>query len=165
MAPFIALRTGRLLYSRSLPGWVRSSPWTVLWLAAWTVSLLLIYFLAGPALAKIRYRSDLSWYDTGLYGFYPTQDYVSFDCESPLVKVLTWDPQCESDYLFLNLRGGSIEHGGPAILDSDGQLVCMAELDSVTANVQPQKYRGESYLTYWNGDIRHGHGEGSFYMV
>lgn len=125
-------------------------------------------YLSIPVLVKVRFRPDLSWYDLGLYGFYPTQNYFSFDWEGPQVEVLTWNTRCESSrYLFLGLRGDSIEHRGPMILDSHGQLVWMNEVGGVTVNVRPQKYRGEMYLTYWNGNIEsvRGEGAGSFYMV
>jgi hypothetical protein len=129
------------------------------------IVLFLLYVFIAPHFVKIRFRWDLGWYDVGLYGFYPTQNYVSFDYVSPRVEVLRWDPRCETGFIFLAPRGDSIAHPGPMVLNSDGDLVWMREIHAVTQDFRVQQYRGEDYLTYWAGDEIAGYGRGSWHMV
>ncbi|KAL1980825.1 hypothetical protein VTN96DRAFT_3520 [Rasamsonia emersonii] len=125
------------------------------------VSSLLYVFV----IAKLRFRWDLGWFDLGLYGFYRTKSYVSFDYESPLVDILQWDPRCETGFIFLAPRGDSISHPGPMILDSNGNLVWMKEIHEVTQDFRVQRYQGRDYLTYWTGNAAGGHGRGSWHML
>ncbi len=52
--------------------------------------------------------------------------------------------------------------GGAMILDPDGELVWFLPVRSGgnIANLRAQTYRGEPVLTWWEGTISHGHGDG-----
>lgn len=118
-----------------------------------------------PQLTRFRFRSELSWYDLGLYGFGPSHSYVSFDEESPIVEISPADSQCDPRYTFLAPRGDSVAHPGPMILDARGELVWMKYNWGTTQDFRVQRYRDQDYLTYWQGDEEDGHGCGSWYMV
>ncbi|KAL1962649.1 hypothetical protein VTN77DRAFT_9283 [Rasamsonia byssochlamydoides] len=128
-----------------------------------TISALSLLYVF--VIAKLRFRWDLGWFDLGLYGFYRTQSYVSFDYESPLVEFLQWDQRCETGLIFFAPRGDSVAHPGPMILNSEGNLVWMQEIDAVTQDFRVQQYQGRDYLTYWAGDEVKGHGWGSWHML
>lgn len=127
--------------------------------------LSLFYVFVLPELQKLRFRTDLSWYDLGLYGFYPSRSYVSFDYNSPDVEITKWDSRCDTSYTFLSPRGASISHPGPMILDARGELVWMEYMLGTTLDLRVQQYQGDDYLTYWHGYQDGGHGRGSWYMV
>lgn len=128
-------------------------------------AFILIYVFAVPQLSRFRFRSELSWYDLGLYGFGPSQTYVSFDEESPIVEISPADAQCDPRYTFIAPRGDSVAHPGPMILDARGQLVWMKYNWGTTQDFRVQRYKGQDYVTYWQGDEEDGHGRGSWYMV
>lgn len=125
----------------------------------------LFYLYAVPQLKRFRFRSELSWYDLGLYGFGPSQSYVSFDEESPIVEISPPGAQCDPRYTFLAPRGDSVAHPGPMILDALGELVWMKYNWGTTQDFRVQRYKGQDYITYWQGDEEDGHGRGSWYMV
>ena len=130
------------------------------------VSLLyLSYLFVLPQIRKFRFRSDLSWYDLGLYGFGPTRGYVSFAYESPVVEISQWDAGCDPRFTFIAPRGDSIAHPGPMILDAAGNLVWMKPGHDVTQDFKLQRYQGEDFLTYWEGKEVGGRGDGSWFMV
>lgn len=120
---------------------------------------------AVPQLTRFRFRSELSWYDLGLYGFGPSQSYVSFDEESPIVEISPAGAQCDPRFTFLAPRGDSVAHPGPMILDARGELVWMKHNGGTTQDFRVQRYNGQDYLTYWQGGEEDGHGCGSWYMV
>ena len=130
------------------------------------VSLLYLFYLfVLPQLLKFRFRSDLSRYDLGLYGFGPTRGYASFDYESPVVEISQSDAECDPRYTFLAPRGDSIPHPGPMILDAAGNLVWMQPNTDITQDFRLQRYQGEDFLTYWEGKEVDGRGDGSWFMV
>ncbi|RAL10162.1 arylsulfotransferase family protein [Aspergillus homomorphus CBS 101889] len=130
------------------------------------VSLLyLFYTFAVPQLRRLHLRTDLSWYDLGLYGFGPSQDYVSFDYESPVVQILEAGSGCDSRFTFLAPRGDSIAQPGPMILDSRGELIWMKHNWEITQDFRVQRYEDADYLTYWEGDEIEGRGYGAWYMA
>jgi hypothetical protein len=142
----------------------------LLWIAGTSaiVSLLYLFHLVVvPQLVRFDFRADLSWYDLGAYGFGPSRGYVSFQYESPLVQISQTDngTGCDDRYTFLAPRGDSVAHEGPMILDAQGELVWMKHNWDTTHDFKVQRYRGEDYLTYWEGSQVEGRGYGSWYMV
>jgi hypothetical protein len=129
------------------------------------VALVVFYLTVVPQLLKLRFRAGLSWYDLGIYGFGPSQGYVSYGERSPVVEISPPEANCDSRYTFLAPRGDSVAHPGPVILDSRGELVWMKHNWGTTQDFKVQRYRGEEYLTFWQGDEENGHGRGSWYMV
>ncbi|OJJ29744.1 hypothetical protein ASPWEDRAFT_121845 [Aspergillus wentii DTO 134E9] len=127
--------------------------------------LYLLYTFAIPQLTRFRFRSDLSPYDLGIHGFGPSRSYVSFEYESPEVEIFEWGSGCDDRFTFLAPRGDSIAHPGPMILDAKGDLVWMKWNWGTTQNFQVQRYRGEDYLTYWEGSTVEGRSEGLWYML
>ncbi|KAJ5369189.1 uncharacterized protein N7496_008949 [Penicillium cataractarum] len=128
-------------------------------------AFVLFYLYAVPQLKRFRFRSELSWYDLGLYGFGPSQSYISFDEESPIVEISPPGAQCDPRYTFLAPRGDSVAHPGPMILDARGELVWMKYNWGTTQDFRIQRYKGQDYVTYWQGDEEDGHGRGSWYML
>ncbi|CBF80796.1 hypothetical protein AN8558.2 [Aspergillus nidulans FGSC A4] len=142
----------------------------LLWIAGTSaiVSLLYLFHLfVVPQLVRFEFRADLSWYDLGAYGFGPSRGYVSFEYESPLVQISQTDNStgCDDRYTFLAPRGDSVAHEGPMILDAQGELVWMKHNWDTTHDFKVQRYRGEDYLTYWEGSQVEGRGYGSWYML
>lgn len=131
-----------------------------------TIGGLVVFFiLVVPQIARFRFRFGLSRYDLGFYGFGPSRTYYSFEESSPIVEISPADAKCDQRYTFLAPRGDSVEHPGPMILDSSGELVWMKYNWGTTQDFKVQRYRGEDYVTYWQGDEEDGHGRGSWYMV
>ncbi|PYH42484.1 uncharacterized protein BP01DRAFT_385368 [Aspergillus saccharolyticus JOP 1030-1] len=130
------------------------------------VSLLyLFYIFAVPQLRRLHLRTDLSWYDLGLYGFGPSQDYVSFDYESPVVQISEGGAGSDPQFTFLAPRGDSVVQPGPMILDSRGELVWMKHNWEITQDFKVQRYQDTDYLTYWEGDEVEARGYGAWYML
>ncbi|KAJ5401141.1 hypothetical protein N7465_011630 [Penicillium sp. CMV-2018d] len=127
--------------------------------------LIVFYLFAVPQLLRFRFRADLSWYDLGAQGFGPDRSYISFDQESPIVEVTPPNAKCDPRYTFLAPRGDSIAHPGPMILNPAGELVWTKWNGGTTQDFKMQRYKGEDYLTYWQGDTADGYGRGSWYML
>ena len=125
----------------------------------------LLYTFVVPQIRRFRFRGDLSWYDLGLHGFSPSRTYVSFRYTSPVVEISQYGSGCNPGFTFLAPRGDSIPHPGPMILDARGDLVWMKHNLNVTQDFKVQWYRGQEYLTYWEGEEVDGRGRGTWYMV
>lgn len=162
------LRRSRWLLVRNPPSprvpWKSWNPLILILLVVPAVTYLFCTF-AWPQILRFRFRSGLSWYDLGWYGFGPSRGYVSFGYESPRVEIERWDPECDSRYVFIAPRGDSVPYAGPMILDSRGELVWMKHNYEITQDFQVQHYRGKDYLTYWEGEQVESRGWGSWYMV
>ncbi|KAJ5170046.1 uncharacterized protein N7500_002829 [Penicillium coprophilum] len=152
--------------------WLRNSrvhtrfrfQWIALFLTA-IGGFIAFYLFAVPQLLRFRFRSDLSWYDLGAQGFGPDRSYISFDQESLVVEITPPNAKCDPRYTFLAPRGDSVPHPGPMILSPDGELVWTKWNKGTTQDFKVQRYKGEDYLTYWQGSIIDGIGEGSWYML
>lgn len=127
--------------------------------------LILFWLFAVPQLLRFRFRLGLSRYDLGLYGFGPSRSFVSFDEQSRTVEISPAGAQCDPGYTFLAPRGDSVAHPGPMIVDAHGELVWAKYHRATTQDFKVQQYKGQDYLTYWQGDEEDGHGRGSWYMV
>lgn len=126
---------------------------------------ILFFLFAVPQLVRFRFRASLSKYDFGFYGFGPSQSFVSFDEEARVVEISPDDAQCDPRYTFIAPRGDSVAHAGPMILDARGELVWAKYNWGTTQDFKVQRFKGENYVTYWQGDEEDGHGRGSWYMV
>ncbi|KAJ5311801.1 hypothetical protein N7476_007661 [Penicillium atrosanguineum] len=126
---------------------------------------LLFCLFAVPQLARFRFRAGLSKYDLGFYGFGPSQSFVSFDEESRIIEISPANAQCDPRYTFIAPRGDSVAHAGPMILDAQGELVWAKYNWGTTQDFKVQRFQGQDYVTYWQGDEEDGHGRGSWYML
>lgn len=153
-----------LLRSSARPPWKLRHP-LIAFLVTLPCLVYLFFAFALPQLLRFRFRTDLSWYDLGWYGFGPSQSYVSFPYESPRAEILQWAPECDSRFVFLAPRGDSISHPGPMILDARGELVWMKHNWELTQDFNVQHYAAADYLTYWEGEMIEGRARGSWYMV
>ncbi|KAK1145181.1 hypothetical protein N8T08_004614 [Aspergillus melleus] len=125
----------------------------------------LFYVFVVPHLYRLRLRADLTTYDLGLYGFGPSRSYVSFDYESPVVEISEWGSGCDPRYMLIAPRGDSVANPGPMILDSQGELVWAKWNWGTTQDFKIQRYKGEDFLTYWEGGQIAGRGYGTWYML
>ncbi|KAF2143264.1 uncharacterized protein K452DRAFT_168393 [Aplosporella prunicola CBS 121167] len=123
--------------------------------------------LAGASPLSLKSKSDSNplWYDQGLYGAYPTQEYVSFDLSSPRVNILQWNSKCDQSYTFLEPRGRSVADPGPMILDARGNLVYTEKKYGQAMDLRVQRYKGEDFITFWAGNDDGTHGRGRYYML
>jgi hypothetical protein len=101
------------------------------------------------------------------YGYYPYRSYQTTDLISPQFRNMVDSPQCHDNrYTFFTPRGFSISAPGPMIVDSHGELVWAKSTEGQAYDFKVQEYKGEQYLTYWQGDDKvRGHGAGDYYMV
>jgi hypothetical protein len=101
------------------------------------------------------------------YGYYPYRSYQTTDLISPQFRNMVDSPQCHDDrYTFFTPRGFSISAPGPMIVDSHGELIWAKSTEGQAYDFKVQEYKGEQYLTYWQGDDKvRGHGAGDYYMV
>ncbi|OGE52880.1 hypothetical protein PENARI_c009G00103 [Penicillium arizonense] len=156
---------------RRMSSWLRGNRLNYLpirWIALLVAALggaIVFYIFAVPQLLRLRFRAGLSWYDLGAQGLGPTKDYVSFDQESPIVEISPPGAQCDPRYTFLAPRGDSVAHPGPMILDSAGELVWTKWNGGTTQDFKVQRYKGEDFLTYWQGDTDDNYGRGLWYML
>ena len=68
----------------------------------------------------------------------------------------------------ISLRGDKVELQGqsPMIFDGKGNLIWMNATYGETFGLGVQKYKGQDYLTFWQGDDSvGGHGQGYYFMV
>lgn len=132
------------------------------------VLVALAFFLAH--VECIRPVSTNSWTSTafqwGLLGRYPQSRFKSSPLRPPRMDVVRWDEQCARGYTLLSLRGSAVANSAGIMLDGRGDLVWMDESYGPNVmNLKVQEYRGEQYITFWSGDIGHGSGLGTYYMV
>lgn len=73
---------------------------------------------------------------------------------------MTSDPDLRSGAIFLSPHDGG--QNGPMILNSRGQLVWFRPLDGEGAfNLEVQRYQDRPVLTWWQGNVAHGQGDGA----
>ncbi|KAJ5758999.1 hypothetical protein N7520_006155 [Penicillium odoratum] len=126
---------------------------------------ILFYLVVLPQILRFRFRFGMSRYDLGFSGFGPSRTYHSFEEEAPIVEISPAGAQCDQRYTFLAPRGDSVRHPGPMILDAQGELVYKKYNWGTTQDFKVQHFKGEDYVTYWQGDEEDGHGRGSWYML
>lgn len=92
-------------------------------------------------------------------------DVLSFrsrpDLQPPAVKITNGSAPADQGDIFLTPEHGPIQ-SGPEIVAADGSLVWFHPLPAgqVATNLQVQHYRGEPVLTWWQGYMGAGVGEG-----
>ncbi|HZU77560.1 MAG TPA: arylsulfotransferase family protein, partial [Dehalococcoidia bacterium] len=67
-------------------------------------------------------------------------------------------------YIFVAPRGYTTNgpgQAGPMILDTEGRLVWFQHVTQFPMNLQVQRYQGKPVLTWWEGTILNGYGEGN----
>jgi hypothetical protein len=129
------------------------------------VALILSIFthLASADLSSYNHSAS---YDRGFLGLYPSQQYVTFEYDSPRVNIKQWTDQCDDGkYILLTPRGSMVSHPGPMVLDSKGQVVWSGQHFGEVIGLEVQTYKGEDYLTFWKGRDDGTHGYGQYYMV
>ncbi|KAJ5646388.1 hypothetical protein N7490_002760 [Penicillium lividum] len=126
---------------------------------------ILFYLVVLPQILRFRFRYGMSRYDLGFSGFGPSRTYHSFEEEAPIVEISPAGAKCDQRYTFLAPRGDSVPHPGPMILDAQGELIYKKYNWGTTQDFKVQHFKGEDYVTYWQGDEEDGHGRGSWYML
>ncbi len=115
--------------------------------------------LFGQARAD-AFSYDYSTYQGGRYGTRPSQTFQSSPVVAPLIQVNSWDKGAAdpAPYLFVTT---SIKGAGPMIYSAEDLSLVYADMSYVSAwNARVQAYRGENFLTFWEGDTIGGRGEG-----
>ncbi|KIW75637.1 hypothetical protein Z517_10379 [Fonsecaea pedrosoi CBS 271.37] len=144
---------------------IRLLLWAVVAVASAFVLYLTISYAAIPLLIWLSPTLNPTLYDLGFYGGSPSQTYISNGLSSPRVSISKYDPNCDKGYTFLNYNGGSMPNPGPAILDSNSELVWKGQNFDVTTNLKVQSYMGQQYLTFWSGKKGGTMGKGVYYML
>ncbi|EXJ71923.1 uncharacterized protein A1O5_04424 [Cladophialophora psammophila CBS 110553] len=139
--------------------------WAVIVVAGAVALYLTISYAAIPLLIWLSPTLNPTLYDLGFYGGSPSQTYVSNGLSSPRTSIGKHDPDCDKGYTFLNYNGGSIPNPGPAILDSNRELIWKGEGFAVTTNLKVQSYMGQQYLTFWSGKKGGTMGRGVYHML
>jgi hypothetical protein len=134
-----------------------------------SVFLLPSLLRVAVAAESFPYLSSVA-FDDGALGAYPNQTYITApEAISPRFNVLQSNSRCDDGlYTMISLRGDKVELKGqsPMIFDGKGNLIWMNATYGETFGHGVQTYKGEKYLTFWQGDDSvGGHGEGYYFMV
>lgn len=138
---------------------------SILGVFASTLVLLFLHQFILPVVAWFLPQFEIPFYDLGVYGSYRTRNYVSYDLSSPRVSHLQWDNQCDDGFVLITPHGADVDNAGPMILDARGELVWMSEDFGPVWNLKAQKYKNETYLTFWAGEKQGSYGAGDYYML
>lgn len=141
-------------------------------LAAGSAILVFIFLFSAvlPVLAWCLPQYESFFYEAGAFGIYRKARYVTLpsNVTVPKGRWATWDESCDDGGLVMIAPfGPAVDHPGPVILDSRGELV-WASTDrffDTTTNVNVQSYNGTPYLTFWAGEKRGTAGSGVAYML
>lgn len=133
-------------------------------------SLLILTLLSHLTFADrpVFTDEDADSYDRGQWGRTPEERFQTVNTPAYRLLRREWDEeQCHDpdSYFFIGIRGSRLSHKGPTIFDSDGHQVWYNGAFDRTYNFKPQMYKGQPYLTWWNGQDAMGHGFGRAYMV
>ncbi|CZR65053.1 uncharacterized protein PAC_14953 [Phialocephala subalpina] len=135
-------------------------------------SIFLLPSLLRLAIASPPPYFQSSDFDTGKLGPYPNHTFISRpDLVAPSLNIVKWNDSCDDGlYTFISLRGDKVDPGlgqqGPMILDSKGDLVWMNNTYGETYDFAVQRFEGEDYLTFWQGQGRKdGHSTGVYVML
>lgn len=133
------------------------------------LALLLTLFLAHqcflPLAAFLIPSLDPFIFDLGVFGAYPTIQYLSFDLLGPQARQIAWDEKCDQGLVLLTPNGPGVDRPGPMILDSKGEMIWRSDDFGATANLKVQRYQGEDYLTLWSGQKAATSGKGVYFML
>ena len=151
---------------RPPPSFLRIGAYVLVTCAGLILTLLFIHQAVLPVIAWFLPHFEPMFYDLAVYGIYPTQDYVSFDLESPQVSVRRWEDKCDDGGLvFLGPYGKSVPASVATILDSRGELIWSSDEYGDVTNFRMQTYKGQHYLTFWAGHKEGAKGRGAMYML
>lgn len=140
---------------------------TLWFLIAITVFLASLRYVCLPLITHFYPEATSYFLDTGIYGPYPRQGYVSSSLIAPQANVLLQDEACAGGMVLLDLGGQSVPEDGSMIVDMSGNLIWSApgQYGPATANAKIQRYNDEDFLTFWAGDKLQESGLGSYYML
>ncbi|KUJ17741.1 uncharacterized protein LY89DRAFT_684698 [Mollisia scopiformis] len=135
---------------------------------SFTLSLILPLLVSAVEDVLPHIRSEA--FDNGELGAYPNRTYITEPTSiSPQLNILKSDSRCDDGlYTMISLRGDKVELKGqsPMIHDSQGNLVWMNATYGETFGLSVQSYKGQEYLTFWQGDDSvGGHGEGYYFLL
>ncbi|KAI1343487.1 Arylsulfotransferase-domain-containing protein [Xylariaceae sp. FL0016] len=123
---------------------------------SWLPSVLLA--LAIQAAADVMVFNATESFDAGTYGGFPNQTFKTTSATAPLLNVKTWNKNATDDTPYILITGqyssgnGPYLQNGPLIYRTDDlSLVYVNTTWNESLNVAVQSYKGEDYLTYWEG--------------
>jgi Arylsulfotransferase (ASST) len=96
------------------------------------------------------------------------QGYVTRpDITPPIISITNYGLGPDKDYIFLNAPYSGPGHGGTIIIDTKGDLIWFGpnSLTEHRMNFDAQAYQGKPVLTYWQGLIVEGYGEGEAVLL
>ncbi|KAH7040783.1 ASST-domain-containing protein [Microdochium trichocladiopsis] len=131
----------------------------------WHLSLALLITISVPGVhadAPILY--DYPGYNAAQYGQAPSQTFKSSDIIAPRLQVNTWERELvdTSPYIFLGLWSPLGGNAGPYIYSAQDLSLVYAEQRWPSAhNTQIQKYKGEDFVVFYQGEQRDGHSSGT----
>ena len=82
------------------------------------------------------------------------------DLSPPAIRITTRAHDTTPGYIFIAAKKGAGQDG-PMIVDDLGRPVWFSK-DRYATDFKVQRYRGEPVLTWWQGEIVAGHGEGEY---
>ncbi|USW55645.1 Putative arylsulfotransferase [Septoria linicola] len=129
------------------------------------LSLYLSYSYILPIVAYLVPGLDPFFFDLGVFGAFPLEQYGSFDLGGPQARHLRWHDSCDAGLVLLTPNGPSVAKSGPMILDAQGELIWRSDEYGAAANLKVQRYRGEDYLTLWSGEKAATSGKGVYFML
>jgi Arylsulfotransferase (ASST) len=114
----------------------------------------------APAGSSTSSSTTATGSSTGSAKPQPAQSFHSEPNLHPPAVSTSPNPDTTSGDIFLDANNGS--QSGPMILDGQGRLVWFDPLPSgqSATDVTVQSYRGQPVLTFWQGTITSGHGDG-----
>lgn len=109
-----------------------------------------------------EFSPDYEAYNAAEYGKQPCQTFHSApDLDAPLLHVNIWNEDkisASGSHIFLRHDG---KKSSPLILDAhDLSVVYMDPVFSATSDIRIQQNNGKDYLTFYEGNIVDGHGDG-----
>lgn len=128
-------------------------------------TLYLVHQLVLPVIAFLIPSLDPTFFDIGVFGAFPLEQYNSFHLGGPRARQLRWHPSCEAGLVLLTPNGPSVPRSGPMILDSNGKLVWMSDDFGAAANLKVQSYKGQDFLTLWSGEKAATSGKGVYFLL
>ncbi|KXJ97113.1 ASST-domain-containing protein [Microdochium bolleyi] len=132
---------------------------------SWPLSLTLLLSTIIPvtqADAPILY--DYDGYNAAKYGQAPSQTFRTSDIVAPQLQVNTWDRELvdTAPYIFLGLWSPLGGNAGAYIYSTRDLSLVYAEQRWPSAhNTQVQRYKGEDFLVFYQGEQRDGHSSGT----
>ena len=149
---------------------VRCSVTTIFCLSVLVVVLSFLRFVVLPIATSLFPSLFTTFYDLGLYGYYPTRSFYTSPFTPPLSSRAKWDAVCNAEnevggLVLGELHGSAVRHKGPIITDLKGNLIWFDDTYETASNLKVQTWKGKQYLTFWAGSRGEGSGQGQYYML